>query len=372
MISSAKPFFREKDIDFITKQIREVLRGGRLIDGPKLREFEEKFSEFIGTKYAVGVNSCTTALEISLRYLNLNGGEVIVPSYTFIASANTIIYSVGKPIFTEVEKDTLNLDPDEIRKNISSKTKAVIIVYIAGYITPRIDEILKICEEHNLTLIEDCAHALGSSFKGRKAGSFGVSGCFSFWPTKIMTTGTGGVITTNDENFMNYAKSLRFHGIGKNLQDIVNYGNDWLMNEIIACVGLGQMKVFKESINRRKRLVNYYKEELKDVKGIELFNSHPDVDSAQYKFLIFLNKKYDAIKINKILREEYNIQSEFLYYPPVHLMQIYKRVGYKEGLLPRTEWFSKSHICLPLHPFLTKRDVKKVVKVFKKVLDMFW
>ena len=197
-ITNAKPFFPNEDIDSILNDIKDSLRTGVLTFGPNVEKLEREFADYVGVKHAIAVNSGTSALEIALRYFELNGGEVIVPTNSFVASANAVIFAGGKPVLADIKKETLCIDPNEIRKKISANTKGVMVVHLAGLIPPEMKEIQEICKENNLFLIEDAAHAPGASIDNKKAGNLGDVGCFSFFPTKPMTTGEGGIITTND------------------------------------------------------------------------------------------------------------------------------------------------------------------------------
>ena len=188
-IHSSHPVFT--DIPAILQDIGQVLTSGRLMLGPYLEQFEQAFAQLVGCRYAIGVSSCTTALEITLRYLGIEGAEVVVPTNTFIATANAVIYAGGTPVLTDISPDTLCLDPVNLRSALSGKTKAVVLVHLAGMMTPDLPQIHAMCQERGIALIEDCAHAHGATFAGVHAGATGLAGCFSFYPTKLMTTGNG-------------------------------------------------------------------------------------------------------------------------------------------------------------------------------------
>jgi len=211
-IPAAKIYFPEDDRKAILKQIDGILESGQLTLGKYGREFEQRFAEYVGTKHAVAVNSGTSALEITLRALDMEGSSVIVPTNTFFATPASVIHAGGKVIFADIT-DNLCLDPASVRRQINKGTKAVIIVHIGGLIPPQIEEVRQICREHGLFLIEDAAHAQGSSLNGKKAGSFGIAAAFSFYPTKVITSGEGGMIATDDENI--YKRALVFRDQGK-------------------------------------------------------------------------------------------------------------------------------------------------------------
>ena len=239
-VKNTKPHFDDIDIDNILSDIRVSLETCQLTFGSKLEEFENQFSEYVGTSGAVAVNSGTSALEIPLRYFGVEGGEVIVPTNTFVATANAVIFAGGKPIFADMDSENLCMDFEDVKKKINEKTKGIIIVHMAGLIPPYMHELKDLCEEKNIFLIEDAAHAHGSKIDGLAAGSIGDVGCFSFFPTKPMTTGEGGMITTNDENLIDFAKQLRHHGQKNGLMTELGY--NWRMSSVNAIIGIHQLK----------------------------------------------------------------------------------------------------------------------------------
>ena len=253
-IPAAKIYFPEESRKKILEQIDGVLQTGQLTLGKYGQEFEEKFAEYTGAKYGVAVNSGTSSLEIILRALNVEGSSVIVPTNTFFATPASVIHAGGKVILAD-NTDNLCLDPESVREKIQSDTKGVIIVHIGGVIPPQIWEIQKICDEQNLFLIEDAAHAHGSTLDRKMAGSFSQAASFSFYPTKVMTSGEGGMITTNDETI--YQRALVFRDQGKagffgNVHTEIGY--NWRMSEIHAVIGLAQFALLEEFIQDRRRI----------------------------------------------------------------------------------------------------------------------
>jgi len=365
-IQLAKPYFPKESIERTNEEVRDVLTSGRLILGKYTDRFEKEFAKYTGVKHAIAINSCTSALTTSLRFLDVKDKEVIVPSNTFIATPNSVIEAGGKFVFAEVKKETLCLDPDDIRKKITKKTKAIIIVHMLGLICPEIDEIKEICKENNLILIEDAAHAHGAEINGEKAGSLGQIGCFSFFPSKVMTTMTGGMLTTNNDEFVDFAKSVRFFGSGKNLSWIVRKGNDWLLGEINAILGFHQLKGLDENIRKRDRIAKIYNQEFQDNKNIELFRVAENTVHSYYKYPVLLSNKFNLDELIKKMKLKYNIEAARVYIP-CHLQPLYKDMfGFKEGLLPVTENVLKRVICLPMHPGITDEEQKYVIKSFKK------
>ena len=217
----AKPYFSNGDIDDILDEIKDTLQSGNLVQGERVKEFEDKFAKMVGTKYAIATNSCTSALELSIRSLGVNGKKILVPTETFVATGNSVILSGNTPVFTDIDKSTLCMSYDTIMDRMTDDVAAIIIVHMGGLITPDIDKIRDYCKYNSIHLIEDAAHAHGSKkmsivngcyVKSEYAGSLGIAGCFSFYPTKVMTTGEGGMITTDSKSLMEMARTLRNHG----------------------------------------------------------------------------------------------------------------------------------------------------------------
>lgn len=355
-LKTARPLFPGRDE--LLRNIASVLEEGWLMNGNHSRRFEEDFSRFIGVPHAVSVNSCTTALEIVLKYIGVEGGEVIVPTNTFLASANAVLFAGGQPVLADIKEKNYFLDPGEVERLANGRTRAVIVVHIGGLIPPVIEELLSICKEKNIVLIEDCAHAAGAAYKGRKAGSFGFAGCFSFYPTKIMTTGTGGMITTSDAKLVDFAKSMRLHGAGQGLADITNIGNDWFLDEIRSCLGLNQLKHIGEFIAKRREAAARYDRNLAGCELLEIFPVSPLSYHAYYKYPVQIHESIDTADLKAIFPEKYGFELESIYWPTCHLQPVYKRkFGYEPGLFPVAEKILSRQVTLPLHPEITKDDV---------------
>ncbi len=368
-IPSTKPFFNEEDIEKISEDIRLILRSGRLILGPYTQKLEEDFREYCGVKHAVAVSSCTAALEIALRYFNVAGKEVVVPTNTFIASSNAVIYSGGTPVLAEIKPDTLCLDPVDLLNRITPETKGVIVVHIAGLPCPETEEIRDICKKEGLFLLEDVAHAHGAMINGQKTGSLGDAGCFSFYPTKVMTTCTGGMITTNDGDLAEYAISLRHHGVGRDLNDIVNLGNDWLMDEISALLGIYQLRALEANITRRNEIARSYADALMSIDGVEPFNVPPNIRHSYYKYPVLLSQKMDNQKLVEEMKSQCGISLGSVYDPPCHLQPIYQRLfGFRCGMFPTAEATLERVVCLPMFQQMTNQEVDYVLESVRRIL----
>ncbi len=367
MIQVARPFFRNKSE--ILGKLAEILDSGRLMGGEMTENFEKEFSAYTGTKYALSVNSCTTALEIVLRFLDVKDREVIISTNTFIATGNAVLFAGGRPVLSDIKGGTYNLDVTEVEKKITPKTKAVIITHIAGIISDDIEYLKKLCTQKGIVLIEDCAHAVGASFKDTKAGKWGYAGCFSFYPTKIMTTGTGGMITTDSDDLYEFAQSVRCHGRGRAMSEIIHIGNDWFMDEIRAAVGLYQLRDLESMLDTRKHIAHKYCELLKAVKEIRVLPVSTGSVPSYYKFPVQLDSTIDAGRFKNEFRNTHNIELESVYWPVCHLQPVYRDLfGHREGDFPVAEKVLKQQITLPIHPFITDEDAEYVVNSLKEVL----
>ena len=369
-IPAAKIYFPEKDRGEILEKIDEVLETGQLTLGKYGRGFEEKFADYVGTEYAIAVNSGTSALEIPLRVFNVDGSSVIVPTNTFFATPASVIHAGGKVLFADVTEN-LCIDPESVNENIHKDTKGVIVVHIGGIIPPQIKDIKEICEDHNLFLIEDAAHAHGSTLNGIMAGSFGNAAAFSFYPTKVMTSGEGGMITTDDERI--YERALIFRDQGKagfygNVHTKLGY--NWRMSEVHAVLGLSQFQRLNEFIKDRRGIAKIYNEKLKKIEGLTPIRIPHNVESNYYKYVALLDKGIDRADIKKELREKYGVSlSGEVYELPCHLQPIFKDLyGSKEGDFPVAEDICKRQICLPVFATMTEEQAKYVVDSLKEVL----
>lgn len=354
------PFFPKESLDGILREIELSLKSGRLTDGPYGQEFERKFAEYEKVKYAVAVNSGTASLDISLRYFKLKGCEVIVPTNTFISTPNSVIFAGGKPVFADMKEDTLGIDPDEVRKKLSPKTAGLIVVHIAGLICPQIFELKQFCEENGLFLLEDAAHAHGAMINDSMSGTLGDAGCFSFYPTKVMTSCEGGMIATNNKDLAETARCMR--NCGQNLQkQAVMLGHNWRLSEIAAIVGKHQLENLELFIAKRNEIAKQYEIELRNVKGISLFKKPSNIRHSYYKYPVKLDDWIDREKLGTMLKEKYGVETGHVYYPPCHLHPFYKEnFGTGLGDFPVAERVLNKVMCLPMHFGVTKENVEYV------------
>lgn len=369
-IPAARIYFPEEDRKELVEKIDGILKSGQLTLGKYGKELEEKFAEYTGTKYAVAVNSGTSALEIILRSLDIQGSSVVVPTNTFFATPAAVIHAGGKVIFADITEN-LCLDPFSLEKVIRKDTKAVIVVHIGGLITPELPAIQQICNERGLALIEDAAHAQGSTLNGRKAGSFGTGAGFSFYPTKVMTSGEGGIITTGNEKI--YQRALVFRDQGKagffgNVHTEMGY--NWRMSEIHAAIGLSQFARLEEFIADRRRVAQRYDKELTNISNVTPVKIPPESGSNYYKYVAVLAKGIDRAALKKKMKEKYSVGlSGEVYELPCHLQPVFKETGhYKEGQFPVAEDLCKRQICLPVFAGMTGDEARYVVSSLKEAL----
>jgi len=366
------PFFRPH----ITKEDREAvfsaLDKSLLTDGPKLREFERDFAKLVGSRFAMGVSNATSALHLSLKALNIkNGDEVIVPDITFVATANAVLLSGATPILADVNLDNLNISTSSIKKNITSRTKAIIPVHMAGKACDMI-EIKKIAKKFNIFVVEDCAHAIGTKFMGKHVGTFGDIGCFSFYPTKNITTIEGGMIVSNNQNVERYIKRARNHGITKSLvqryeegmpweYDIKEPGYNYRLDEIRASLGIIQLRRLKKLNKLRHNAVRYYNSKLANVSGIITPKILKNGEDAHHLYIIRITEKFVLGRnelFKKLLEERI---STTVHYKPLHRFSIFKKYARKYGGLENSNKLYTELLSLPLFPTITRKEQDIVI-----------
>tara|TARA_Y100000768_G_C23940981_1_gene665111 strand:+ start:356 stop:1471 length:1116 start_codon:yes stop_codon:yes gene_type:complete len=345
------------------KVVNKILKSGWLTHGKFTNKFQEEFRKFTNSKFALTVSSCTAALHISCLAAGFkNGDEVILPAVSHTATSHAIEYCGAKPIFVDVEKLSGNIDIKKVEKKITNKTKGIIIVHMAGYACD-IKNILRICKKHNLKLIEDCAHSIGTIYNKKHVGNFGETGCFSFYPTKQITTGEGGMVITNNKKVYNKLKKLKAFGIDKDIKDrkipgqydVKILGYNFRMTDFQAAIGYFQIKRYKENLRLRKKLAKYYNFYLKKKKDLEFLEF--DKNCSYFVFQIFIrprNKVLQVLKKNKI-------GCSIHYLNPIPNFTFYKK---KYGLVKKNFFnafdYGKRNISLPNHPKLSKKDIKKI------------
>jgi len=363
------------------KELICTLRSGWLTKGPKTEKFEDKIKKYVGSKYAVGTNSCTAALELSLMAIGIRqGDEVITTPMTFPATANVIVHQGAKPVFVDIKKDTFNIDPDRLEQAITSKTKAIIPVHFAGH-PCEMNKILKIARKYKLFVIEDAAHALGSSYYGRKIGTVGDLTCFSFYASKNITTGEGGMVTSNNKRFTEKIKLLSLHGISSDAWErtgnrtyrhweTIVPGYKYNMYDIQAALGLVQLRKIETFYKIRHKYVQIYNKAFKSFPEIITPVTKKGIIHSYHLYTVMINIENLTVSrdtIMNILQQE-NIGIG-IHYRALHLHHFYQKTyGFRRGSLPAAEYLSERVISLPLYPRMTEADVKDVIAAVKNVL----
>ena len=369
-IIGAKPFFGgKKEIDQILKNIEQVLKSGKLSLGDYTASFEEKMTKLVGSKYAVSVSSGGSALELTLQSLNLNGREVIVPTDTFVATANAVIKAGGIPVFADIKKENLCLDPKSVLQLISDKTAGIIYVHMFGLIPKSFLKVREICQSNDLFLIEDSAHAHGSRLGQENAGNLADAGCFSFYATKILTSGEGGAITTNNKNIYESLISLRNHGRkqGSDLYDVVS--NNYRMPEISCLLAFHQLEIIDGIIKSRREIASQYSKELTDVDRLELLDEFYNNDDCSYwRYPIYIDQKLDRLELQNRMMKNHKIRITWMYEPLCHMQPVFKEFISSNYKLDKAEECIKRLVCLPCYPDLSKDDISRVCSGIKDEL----
>jgi len=367
------PLARPDITNLERKAVLGVLETPNLSLGPKLKEFEEKIAKYVGVKYTIGVSSGTSALHLIIRSLGIkDGDEVITTPFSFIASANCILYERAKLVFVDIDEKTLNIDPQKIEEKITKKTKAILAVDIFGHPADW-DTLQKIAKKHKLFLIEDSAEALGSEYKGKKCGSFGDASTFSFYPNKQITTGEGGMILTNNKKIADVCRSIANQGRkcegGKWLEHI-RLGYNYRLDEMSCVLGISQLKRIDEILKKREKVAKIYNGKLKDLSEIEIPYIAKDVKMGWFVYVVKLSKKYSKENRDKIIEkmEKRGIQCSN-YFQSIHLQLFYRRMfGFKPGSFPIAEGISRRTIALPFYNNLKEREINYVVKNLKEII----
>ncbi|GKV64850.1 MULTISPECIES: UDP-4-amino-4,6-dideoxy-N-acetyl-beta-L-altrosamine transaminase [unclassified Sporosarcina] len=375
-LSYGKQSIDEEDIEAVVS----TLRSPFLTQGPKVEEFEKKLADYVGAKYAVAFSNGTAALHGACYAAGIReGDEVITTPITFAATSNAVLYCGGTPVFADIDVATYNIDPEEIKKKITTKTKAIIPVDFTGQPVD-LDAIMSIAKEHNLLVIEDGAHSLGAYYKGRKVGSQADMTMFSFHPVKPITTGEGGIITTDSKQYYEKLKLFRSHGIQKTpysleqgdwYYEMTDLGFNYRMNDIQASLGISQLNKLDDFVERRKEIAALYNEKLADIPGIILPKQLEETESGWHLYMIQL----DGRLVKKSRREVFEEMRALnigvhVHYIPVYWHPYYRELGYERGICPVTERWYERALTLPIFPGMNEKDVNDVVGALKSVLGL--
>jgi len=371
------PAIEQPEIDEVVK----CLKSGWIGTGPRVHKFENAFRDYIDSKYAMALNSCTAALHLSMLVSGVSAGdEVITTPMTFAATGNAILHTGAKPVFVDVEKDSMNIDPNLIEEIITPKTKAILPVHFAGR-PCKMDHIMEIAQKNNLLVIEDAAHAIEAKYKDKKIGNIGDMTCFSFYVTKNLVTGEGGMVTTNNEEWAKKIKVLGLHGMSKDAwkrfadegykhYQVVSPGFKYNMTDIQASLGIHQLERLDKNFERRKVIWDIYN---KAFESLPLTTPREEKDTVHARHLYTL--LLDTKKL-KISRDEFMnaLQKENIgtgvHYISLHLQPYYKETfGFKEDDFPNAAYISERTISIPFSAKLTEKDTQDVINAITKVIN---
>ncbi len=382
-----KDFFKDSKIKFPAyepwisrddkKIINKTLSQSMLTLGPQLEKFETDFCRYSKSKYAIAVSNCTAALHLSLMALGIGkDDEVIIPDLTFVADANAVLACNAKPVVADINKENFFLSISNVKKNITKKTKAIIPVHIYGQVC-NIEEILDLAKDNNLKIVEDCAHAVGTFHKSKHVGTIGNTGCFSFYPTKNITTAEGGMVTTNSKEIAEKVRQLRSHGMTKSLKnrysseypwifDIVEPGYNYRLDEIRSALGVTQLKRIKKINELRKKASLYYHKNLQNIPGIILPDMVNDKSHSYHLYTIRVTKpfKFSRNQLYKKLKD--NGIRTTVYWMPIHEYSAYRKFAKKSNIVNTTKIYDEI-LALPLFPNISKKHQDAVIKVIKTV-----
>ena len=371
------PRIEQPEID----EVVASMKSGWLGTGPKVKRFEEMFRDYKGSRFAIAVNSCTAAMHLSMIALGIGPrDEVIVPSMTFAATANAVLHTGGTPVFADCEKHTMNIDPADIEARLTDRTKAIMPVHFAGR-PCNMDAITDIAESHGLKVVEDCAHAIETEYHGRKAGTFGDLGCFSFYVTKNVVTGEGGMVITDNEEYADKIKVLALHGMSRDAwmrfsdegykhYQVVYCGYKYNMTDMQAAIGIHQLPRAERYWERRRELWERYNQELADLPVFLPAPPEPETKHAYHLYTLLLDTDNIDITRDEFMEEmtRRNI-GVGVHYIPLHLHPYYQEtLGYRKGDFQYAEWISERTVSIPLSAKLTDEEVEYVISSAHDIL----
>jgi len=355
-IPIAKPVLgREEE-----EAIRKVLQSGMLVQAKTVKSFEKAFADYIGVEHGVAVTNGTLALDTIMKALKIGpGDEVIIPAFSFVATGNCVLFQRAKPVFADIDQRSFNIDPSDVNEKITAKTKAIIAVHLYGQ-PAKMEKLKEIAQDHDLFLVEDAAQAHGAEYKGRKAGGLGEVGCFSFYATKNMTTGEGGMITTNNDELARKARLLRNHGQTEKYHHAI-LGYNYRMTELSAAIGLVQLKKLEKINEKRIRNAKMLNEGIKKTHDLTPPYVEEHVKHVFYQYVVRVEENY-PLKRNELANhlEKMGIGTAVHYPMPIYRQPLYHELGYDKTICPVTEESCKQVLSLPVHPSVSDEDIQYI------------
>ncbi len=368
-IPAFKYYFPPAMVGWITDQIRQLLESGDYLTlGKRAEQFEREYAQYVGTKYAIATSSGTSALEAVLRAIDVRDKEVIVPTNTFAATAFAVLHAGGRPVLADIGND-LSISEEDLKRRLTPRTRAIITVHIGGFISDSIEELKDFAEEKGIALMEDAAHAQGSMLRGRKAGSFGAAAGSSFFSTKVITTGEGGMVTTSDDAIQKTVRLLRDQAkVQGNWVDGLGY--NWRMSEFQAIIGLAQLRAIEEIIEKRTAIAARYDELLEDSRNLELLSNPLGARPNYYKHVIFPHKGLIPENIKNRLKQKYGISlSGYVYEAPLHRQSTFASSISDPASYPVADDLCNRHICPPLYPQMSTEEAEYVAQSIALTLE---
>lgn len=363
------------------QEVTETLESGWLSKGPKVQQFEKEFAAFVGAKHAVALNSCTAALFLALKAKGVGpGDEVITTPLTFSSTANTIIHTGATPVFADIDEKTLNIDPEKLETAVTPRTKAIVPVHFGGQ-SCDMDAILAIAQTHGLFVLEDAAHAVYTTYKQRMIGSIGDATAFSFYATKNLATGEGGMLTTDDEELADKIRVLSLHGMSKGAWNRYSSNGSWYyevespgykmnMFDLQAALGLHQLKRLDDMQKRREEIAGQYQAAFQQIPGLITPFVHNEGRHAWHLYVLQVDEKQAGVTRDEMitaLKDEYNIGTS-VHFIPVHIHPYYqKKFGFKETDYPLAMKYYKRTLSLPLYPSMSDEDVNDVIEAVRDI-----
>lgn len=371
------PIIEQPEID----EVLDCLKSGWLGSGPKVHQFEELFREYKKSEYVIALNSCTAALHLSMLALGLEpGDEVILPTMTFAATANAVIHAGGKPVLVDCCKETMNIDANAIEKNITARTKVIIPVHFAGR-PCNMTAIMDIAAKYRLKVVEDCAHAIEAEYYGKKIGTIGDLGCFSFYATKNIVTGEGGMLITGNRAFADYIKIMSLHGLSKDAWErfsdggykhyqVVDCGYKYNMSDIHAAIGIHQFARIEKYRSKRTAIWNRYNKAFQDLPVLIPAPVEPHTSHSYHLYTLLLDIDRLTLTRDQFMDEMHKRNIGVgVHYIALHLQPYYqKKFGYKSGDFPNAEWISERTVSLPLSAKLSDQDVADVIEAVREII----
>jgi len=367
-VPAAKIQFSSEDRVWIADRIQEVLASGQLTLGKYGAEFEKEFALLCGVRHAIAVNSGTSALEIILRSIGIEGKKVLVPTNTFFATAAAVVHAGGIPVLVDMDPESFGVHPEAVEKSIAPGTAGIIVVHIGGIISAQMPALVELAKAKGLWLVEDAAHAHGSSLNAVSAGAFGTAGSFSFYPTKVMTSAEGGMIVTNDDRLASESRIYRDQGKKSFAENAhVRMGYNWRMSEPHAIIGLKHLERLPSMIADRRAAAAVYDKELAEFKNLDALQIPEGGLCNYYKYIAVLKEKRNRKELKTLLRERYGVSlSGEVYEEPLHLQPVFEK--YAVARLPVSEDLCSRHICLPVYSGMQESEARHVIHALREVI----